>query len=122
MDYEFFQTLGQKPRVQMSMGHEAIGHWLNEEVSALPELLAQLDPVVQIIGTSAKTWHQPGREYSIWINAQAVKVLANSLGFETETLEEGMTYYDSEQRAECGLEDFLTLLYAYQTFCDGHLT
>ena len=104
------------------MGHEAIGHWLNEEVESLPKLLALLDNALCCISSSAETWHHPGREYSIWITSNEVLVQANSLNLPTEALEEGMSYYDSEQRAECGVDDFLALIRAYQAFTDSYPT
>lgn len=106
----------------MSMGHEAIGHWLNEEVDSLPTLLTSIDSALCRISSSAETWHQPGREYSIWINNSEVLVQANSLNLPTEILEEGMSFYDSEQRAECGLDDFLALIRAYQAFSESYPT
>lgn len=105
----------------MSMGHEAMGHWLNEEVNGLPALLLTIHSAMQLICGSAETWYQEGREYSIWICADEVLVQANSLTLPTETLEEGMNYYESEQRAECGLADFMALLRAYQEFCESCL-
>jgi len=32
MDYEFLRDITGVVKVRMSMGHEAVGHWFNEEV------------------------------------------------------------------------------------------
>lgn len=42
MDYEFLRDITGVVKVRMSMGHEVIGHWFNEEVK---ENLALLDEV-----------------------------------------------------------------------------
>ncbi len=42
MDYEFLRDITGVVKVRMSMGHEAVGHWFNEEVK---ENLALLDEV-----------------------------------------------------------------------------
>ncbi len=47
MDYEFLRDITGVVKVRMSMGHEVVGHWFNEEV----ENLALLDEV----NSSART-------------------------------------------------------------------
>lgn len=42
MDYEFLRDITGVVKVRMSMGHEVVGHWFNEEVK---ENLALLDEV-----------------------------------------------------------------------------
>ena len=44
MDYEFLRDITGVVKVRMSMDHEAIGHWFNEEVKGN---LALLDEVEQ---------------------------------------------------------------------------
>ena len=44
MDYEFLRDITGVVKVRMSMGHEVVGHWFNEEVK---ENLALLDEVEQ---------------------------------------------------------------------------
>lgn len=48
MDYEFLRDITGVVKVRMSMGHEAVGHWFNEEVK---ENLALLDEVEQAANT-----------------------------------------------------------------------
>ncbi len=48
MDYEFLRDITGVVKVRMSMGHEAVGHWFNEEVK---ENLALLDEVEQAAET-----------------------------------------------------------------------
>lgn len=48
MDYEFLRDITGVVKVRMSMDHEAIGHWFNEEVK---DNLALLDEVEQAART-----------------------------------------------------------------------
>lgn len=45
MDYEFLRDITGVVKVRMSMDHEALGHWFNEEVKGN---LALLDEVEQL--------------------------------------------------------------------------
>lgn len=48
MDYEFLRDITGVVKVRMSMGHEVVGHWFNEEVK---DNLALLDEVEQAART-----------------------------------------------------------------------
>jgi uncharacterized protein YacL (UPF0231 family) len=39
MDYEFLRDITGVVKVRMSMGHEAVGHWFNEEVKEISHLM-----------------------------------------------------------------------------------
>jgi uncharacterized protein YacL (UPF0231 family) len=56
MDYEFLRDITGVVKVRMSMDHEAIGHWFNEEVK---DNLALLDEVEQAART-VKAVNVPG--------------------------------------------------------------
>ena len=56
MDYEFLRDITGVVKVRMSMGHEVVGHWFNEEVK---ENLALLDEVEQAART-LKVANVPG--------------------------------------------------------------
>ncbi|CAJ0999327.1 hypothetical protein SODG_007227 [Sodalis praecaptivus] len=43
MDYEFLRDATGQVIVKFSMGHEAIGHWLNDEVKGDMALLADVE-------------------------------------------------------------------------------
>ena len=99
MDYEFLRDITGVVKVRMSMGHEAVGHWFNEEVK---ENLALLDEVEQAANTVK--------------GSEEVMVRANQLEFSGDEMEEGMSYYDEESLSLCGVEDFLSVLNAYRDF------
>ncbi|EBW2884140.1 TPA: UPF0231 family protein, partial [Salmonella enterica subsp. enterica serovar Heidelberg] len=48
MDYEFLRDVTGGVKVRMSMGHEVVGHWFNEEVK---DNLSLLDEVEQAART-----------------------------------------------------------------------
>ena len=102
MDYEFLRDITGVVKVRMSMGHEVVGHWFNEEVK---ENLALLDEV-----------EQAGHEYTLWMDGEEVMVRANQLEFAGDEMEEGMNYYDEESLSLCGVEDFLQVVAAYRNF------
>ena len=106
MDYEFLRDITGVVKVRMSMGHEVVGHWFNEEVK---ENLALLDEV-------ERSWQRAGHEYTLWMDGEEVMVRANQLEFAGDEMEEGMNYYDEESLSLCGVEDFLQVVAAYRNF------
>ncbi|WKV49743.1 MULTISPECIES: protein YacL [Dickeya] len=118
MDYEFLRDVTGQVVVRMSMGHEAVGHWLNEEVKGQQAVLDEVEAAVRELAGSERQWERPGHEYTLLLDSEEVMVRANQLAFETDELEEGMSYYDEESLSLCGLEDFLELLEKYRTFVD----
>ncbi|UMX60271.1 protein YacL [Escherichia coli] len=116
MDYEFLRDITGVVKVRMSMGHEVVGHWFNEEVK---ENLALLDEVEQAAHAPGKVANGPrngqGHEYTLWMDGEEVMVRANQLKFSAgDEMEEGMNYYDEESLSLCGAEDFLQVVAAYR--------
>ncbi|ADN00010.1 protein YacL [Dickeya dadantii] len=118
MDYEFLRDVTGQVVVRMSMGHEAVGHWLNEEVKGQQAVLDEVEAAVRDLAGSERQWERSGHEYTLLLDSEEVMVRANQLAFETDELEEGMSYYDEESLSLCGLEDFLELLEKYRAFVD----
>ncbi|ATZ95819.1 MULTISPECIES: protein YacL [Dickeya] len=118
MDYEFLRDVTGQVVVRMSMGHEVVGHWLNEEVKGQQAVLDEVEAAVRELAGSERQWERPGHEYTLLLDSEEVMVRANQLAFETDELEEGMSYYDEESLSLCGLEDFLELLEKYRAFVD----
>ncbi|ANE74800.1 MULTISPECIES: protein YacL [Dickeya] len=118
MDYEFLRDVTGQVVVRMSMGHEAVGHWLNEEVKGQQAVLDEVEAAVRELAGSERQWERAGHEYTLLLDSEEVMVRANQLAFETDELEEGMSYYDEESLSLCGLEDFLELLEKYRAFVD----
>lgn len=116
MDYEFRHDIAGQVSAVFSMGHEAIGHWLNEEVKGDLALLTRIEQAAVALKGSERQWQLAGHEYSLWLDSEEVMVRANQLALEGDELEEGMHYYDEESLSLCGLEDFLLVLERYRRF------
>ncbi|QGX92241.1 UPF0231 family protein [Tatumella sp. TA1] len=117
MDYQFVKDIEGNVRVQMSMDHEVIGHWFNEEVNADPALLDQVVKAATTLKGTEQQWQHTGREYTIALSDDEVMIQANLLAISIDELDEGMSYYDQESLAFCGFEDFFALVAAYRQFC-----
>ncbi|WP_272690141.1 YacL family protein [Providencia sp. PROV152] len=116
MEYQFFQDITGEISAKFSMDHEAIGHWLNEEVKGDLSLLDEIEANYALIKGSEKQWELIGHEYTLLLDDEEVMIRANQLAFETEGLEEGMSYYDNESVAFCGIDDFVSMLNEYRRF------
>ncbi|WP_289367853.1 hypothetical protein C1N58_14200 [Pantoea sp. SGAir0180] len=119
MEYEFLRDITGKVKVRMSMGHEALGHWFNEEVGHDASVLDEVEAEAQKLTGSERQWQRIGREYTLWMDDEEVIVRANTLNFEGDEMEEGMNYYDEESLCFCGKEDFLAVIAAWQRFMSG---
>jgi len=98
------------------MGHEVIGHWLNEEIKGDLGLLDKIEAAAVELKGSERSWQLDGHEYTLWLDAEEVMVRANQLDLESDNMEEGMNYYDEESLSLCGIEDFLQVLQKYRAF------
>ncbi|QKJ85876.1 hypothetical protein PMPD1_0907 [Paramixta manurensis] len=119
MEYEFLRDVTGGVKVRMSMGHEAVGHWFNEEVQENLALLDEVEAAVAQIDGSERQWQRVGHEYTLWMDDEEVMIRANSMSVEGDEMEEGMSYYDEESLAFCGVEDFLQVVNAYRRFMRG---
>lgn len=119
MEYEFLRDVTNQVKVRMSMGHEAVGHWFNEEVQGDLTLLDKVEAAAAQVAGSEREWQHQGHEYTLSINGEEVMISANQIAFDTEELEEGMSYYDEESLSFCGIEDFLAVIDAYRAFLQG---
>ncbi|MFD1804084.1 protein YacL [Mixta tenebrionis] len=119
MEYEFLRDVAGQVKVRMSMDHEAVGHWFNEEVKGDMALLDEVEAAAQNVKGSERQWMRQGHEYSLWLDGEEVIIRANQLAFDSDELEEGMSYYDEESLSFCGMEDFLAVIAAYRAFLQG---
>ncbi|CAM3863841.1 YacL family protein [Xenorhabdus thuongxuanensis] len=116
MEYEFMQDVTGQITTSFSMDHEAIGHWLNEEVKGDLCVLDKIIVALQEIKGSERQWQLAGHEYTLLMSEDEIMIRANQLQFDTEVIEEGMSYYDNESLAFCGTEDFIDMLADYREF------
>ncbi|ABX22682.1 hypothetical protein SARI_02834 [Salmonella enterica subsp. arizonae serovar 62:z4,z23:-] len=116
MDYEFLRDVTGRVLVRMSMGHEVVGHWFNEEVKENLALLDEVEQAALTVKGSERSWQRAGHEYTLWMDGEEVMIRANQLDFSGDEMEEGMSYYDEESLSLCGVEDFLRVVVAYRNF------
>lgn len=118
MDYEFRRDITGQIYAEFSMGHEAIGFWLNEEVRNNLPVIEKIRAAAKEIAGSEKEWVLAGHEYTLSMDEQEVMIRANQLEFSNDEMEEGLQYYDEESLAFCGLTDFLLMLDRYCLFVE----
>lgn len=106
MDYEFLRDITGVVKVRMSMGHEVVGHWFNEEVKDNLALLDEVEQAARTVKGSERSWQRAGHEYTLWLDGEEVMIRANQLEISGDEIEEGMSYYDEESLSLCGVEDF----------------
>ncbi|AYA40868.1 YacL family protein [Xenorhabdus nematophila] len=116
MEYEFMQDIAGQVTTSFSMDHEAIGHWLNEEVKGDLSILDKIISALDDIKGSERQWQLAGHEYTLLMSEDEIMIRANQLQFDTELVEEGMSYYDNESLAFCGTDDFIVMLADYRKF------
>ena len=119
MDYEFLRDITGQVKVRMSMGHEAVGHWFNEEVKDNLPLLDDVEQAARDLKGTERSWQRVGHEYTLWMDGEEVMIRANQLDFSGDEMEEGMSYYDEESLSLCGVEDFLAVVDGYRRFLAG---
>jgi len=120
MEYEFLRDITGVVKVRMSMGHEAVAHWFNDEVDEKNlSLLDEVEAAAADVKGSERQWQRVGREYTLWLDEEEVMIRANQLELEDDGIEEGMNYYDDESLSFCGVEDFLAVISAYRAFLQG---
>lgn len=118
MDYEFIKRADGVLQVKLAMGHEAFGHWLNEEVATnlvtIEQLLQDIERVQQG-ELELITLHSGG--YTLQLGDDEAEISANVVQFDfADELEPDMAYYDEEQMSGCGLDDLRHLLLAWREF------
>ncbi|OON39925.1 UPF0231 family protein [Izhakiella australiensis] len=116
MEYELLRDVTGQLKMRMSMGHEAVGHWFNEEVKQDLALLTEVEQAAASLKGSERQWQRVGHEYTLWMDEEEVIIRANQLNFDGDQLEEGMSYYDEESLSFCGVDDFLRVVVAWREF------
>lgn len=118
MDYEFKKnTLDGSYHAVFSMGHEALGRWLIEEVGRDLNTIEQVLDQIGALKSSSREWRLVGEELTLSLQDNEALVQANYLFSEDETeLDDDMHFYDEECMALCGFEDFEQMLQAWRAF------
>lgn len=123
MEYRFRKdTLNDSYRVDFSMGHEAFGSWLLNELGTDNVKLASLMTSLQQVKSQSSD-HETlveGRDFSLHLTCDDVIVRANSLNIDSELPDgEDFSHYDDESASACGIEDFEQMLESWRDFFGG---
>ncbi|HHJ80289.1 MAG TPA: UPF0231 family protein [Candidatus Tenderia electrophaga] len=117
MDYEFRRNLYGRYQAVFSMGHEALGLWLTEELATDQQMIvALLSKIEQLQARQRWQYQQPGREFILTMNQDGVEVRAALLDDMTDEAPDELNHYDQESYACCGLDDFRQLLQSWAAF------
>ncbi len=120
MDYDFTTDEYNNPVAEFSLGHEAIGCWLTDELGIDQQAIAELLQVIQRLEQRSILQHQVvGREFQLRMSHDHVEVIALALDIDIdidETLPENTNLYDQESYAECGMDDFKQAILEWQQF------
>ena len=117
MDYKFHRDLYGNYQAKFSMGHEALGLWLTEELGVNKELLTTLLKTVDQLQNQQRWEHyQAGNEFMLSMTSEGIEVRAAILDDLRDIAPEELNHYDEESQASCGLEDFRQLLEAWCEF------
>ncbi|WP_108649385.1 YacL family protein [Dongshaea marina] len=117
MDYEFRRfSLDGSYRAFFSMGHEALGRWLIEELGDNISQLEALLKKITEIRDSNREWLYSGKQLNLLLSGDEALVQANAIAADSEELEQDLDFYDDEQVSVCGLEDFEKMLQSWSQF------
>ncbi|MEH6579272.1 MAG: YacL family protein [Amphritea sp.] len=118
MDYEFSYDLTGAFCAEFTMGHEALGYWLTNELEDNQTLATSIFNAISQLQTKQR-WDYvlEGTEYNLLLSRDDATVRAHALdsSFDDE-LETDLDFYDDESTASCGLDDFLDILKAWLLF------
>ena len=118
MDYDFETNFLDEPIAKFSMGHEAIGRWLSEELSTNALLLEEvLSSIAQIENNTMSKKKFIGQDFDLLIDLNEAIIQAHSLAYDyQDELPDNTALFDQELIADCGLPDFKQALISWQEF------
>ncbi|MGF1680710.1 YacL family protein [Photobacterium makurazakiensis] len=118
MDYDFKKnTLDGSYHATFSMGHEALGRWLLEEIGKNFERMDEVMFQLGALKNSTQEWRLIGDELTLTLQDNEALIQANFLFSQDDTeLEDDFDFYDEESLALCGFEDFELVLQAWRAF------
>lgn len=123
MEYDFTRDKEGRLTAELSMGHEAFGHWLNSEGHS-EQQLADIEQLVQRLQSGQLREQQLiGKEYSLQLTQDEAEIHANHQfyqdDFQDDELNE-LSQDDEQSFAACGLDDFAALLSEWREFVSRH--
>jgi uncharacterized protein YacL (UPF0231 family) len=125
MEYEFLHdAITGEAKARFSLEHEVVGPWMEVELGNNSEKLTQLLTAIDEVdkGFQSEIVIQ-GHEYSVAIHQHDVAIQTNASLNGDEPLAEMLTTehinVDQNECAECGLDDFRTMLLSWAKFTNN---
>lgn len=120
MDYEFTLDEYSQPVAKFSMGHEAIGRWLTEELGESEQKIDQLISIIEQVGSQEiKRREIKGTDFELRIERDEVEVVGHHVDDDSEEPPEDTSFYQAESVAGCGLKDFKQAVLAWRIYVGG---
>jgi len=121
MEYQFYHG-SRGPVADLSMEQAALGRWLTEELNNVAAIHSLLKAIEQIRNGQRESFNQQGHSWHLTLDRDEAEVKANALvdqfddDSQQQMQEEGLDFYDSEEMAGCGFDDFEDLILAWRDF------
>lgn len=119
MEYDFYSEADGVFCAEFSMGHEAIGHWLNQAMASDKAAIDNLlSAIIEIERGKRQQYKDQRSGFIITIADGEVTVCALAVERcdDEEQPPENTEWYDQESKSECGLEDFKAVLLEWRHF------
>ncbi|WP_299492444.1 YacL family protein [uncultured Shewanella sp.] len=121
MEYEFLRnSMTGTFLARFSMEHAIMGLWFSEELADDMALYVEIgQTVAQLQANQITNKVFVGKSLSVELDNEQVRVFANEIDMEQDIDHDiGLSLYDSESEAFCGLEDFNEVLLSWRRFID----
>ncbi|WP_298443698.1 YacL family protein [uncultured Ferrimonas sp.] len=119
MEFEFRRELGGIAQLELSMGHEALARFINDELATVAAINALRAQIAAGGFSEQVPLRHEGREQTLTIAAGEVLVQDHLLHQHEQLTDPDLELYDAESEACCGLDDFEHLLHCWGEFLQG---
>lgn len=127
MDYQFKTDVTGEPMADFEMGHEALGHWLTDELKGeRTNIFKVLQAVEDIQAKQSWEFELVGAQYDLSLTVSEASIRSHALSAdslevkgalsEDDSDEVELDYYDAEAFSHCGLDDFKSVLLDWAEF------
>ena len=121
MEYEFLRnSMTGTFLARFSMEHAIMGLWFSEELADDKAFYVEIgQTIAQLQANQITNKVFVGTSLSVELDHEQVRVFANEIDMEQEIEPDtGLSLYNSESEAFCGLEDFYEVLLSWRRFID----
>ena len=100
------------------MGHEVVGEWLLACLRTPNQIAAVIDDANRIATHKQQNSQRSYPGFELQMDRDDVRL--NATAFDHDSFDDGhaddLSVFDDEQKAECGLDDFIDMLLSWQAF------